>query len=448
MSAIRILLLDIDPKFKTEIAKTAPQVEFVEASVDLERLVEPISPPPAMVFCGLPKTAVALTEIAQVLRSVYLQVPTYVLLDTTQKLDRVELIKNGMTDVFFLPLDTHPLKKAIEDGIAAAGQATRMYREVKLADVRPDTQLDFDTYLFLPANRKHILFSKAGDPIDAERTTRLKTKSVNALSVRVDEMKNFYSYVAQTLRMAGSDSGMSETERAERAEGAVRNLLTGLFSDKPTSMEAGKQTIADLQGVIKDYLKAGDPGQGSFYNRILALATQGPNSYSHAVSVSTLASLFAIGLNIGSVEEIATAGILHDLGLAQIPQQILDTPPDQWLPVDRELYETHPEKSIAIIRDRKLIVSEEVHKIILQHHEKFGGGGFPKNLSGNRICIGAQMLAIADEFDELITPVEGKVSLKPLEAIDKMLQRANSNPALSPHDPVLLAKISLLMRQG
>ena len=63
------------------------------------------------------------------------------------------------------------------------------------------------------------------------------------------------------------------------------------------------------------------------------------------------------------------------------------------------IYEKHVDYTLDVIKEKKLILSDLVRKIIYQHHEKYNGMGYPRQLSGDRICIEAQVLSLADKFD-------------------------------------------------
>jgi response regulator RpfG family c-di-GMP phosphodiesterase len=328
--------------------------------------------------------------------------------------------------------------------MAQLGSAERVFRRVQILDLTADAVLNFNTYLYLPANRKHVKFSSAGDSLDQARVDRLKRHAVGALAIPVEEMKEFYSYTAQSLKKLNQGTGLSETERKERLESTTRELITSLFDDAATSTEAGKTTVADMQNVIKSYITdSGTKGDG-WYNRFLAATASGAGSYSRAATISTYAALFAIGLGIQEVEDVALAALLHDLGMSTVPEVVVNTPPQQWLQADRDIYEAHPEATVRIIRERKLVVSELVYKFILQHHEKFNGTGFPKKLSGDRIAVGAQLIGIAEALYESTVPREGQTTTPARAVLEQLARQAAENPTLASFQPDLLKKICRL----
>jgi HD-GYP domain-containing protein (c-di-GMP phosphodiesterase class II) len=100
------------------------------------------------------------------------------------------------------------------------------------------------------------------------------------------------------------------------------------------------------------------------------------------------------------VEDIRLAALLHDLGLVGMKNWMMQ----DWRKLsdeERRMLENHPLKSIDIIKDLKEL--EGVRAIISQHHERFNGSGYPLGLKGERIVSGARILAVADDFVDMLS---------------------------------------------
>ena len=91
----------------------------------------------------------------------------------------------------------------------------------------------------------------------------------------------------------------------------------------------------------------------------------------------------------------------------------------------KQIWTQHPKRSIDLIKSKKIIIPPKVEKMILQHHEKFNGTGFPKSLMGDMIDISSQLLSFADQFHHLSVIEEGKKKLKPKEIFEKIAENGS-----------------------
>jgi HD-GYP domain-containing protein (c-di-GMP phosphodiesterase class II) len=110
--------------------------------------------------------------------------------------------------------------------------------------------------------------------------------------------------------------------------------------------------------------------------------------------------------------------LLHDLGKSMIDQETLNKPSSlskrEW-----EAVRNHPEVGYDIL-EAAGDVSEEVRVIVLQHHERYAGGGYPQELKGEEIHPYGRICCIADVFDALCTHRAYSPALSTFEALRKM----------------------------
>ena len=119
-------------------------------------------------------------------------------------------------------------------------------------------------------------------------------------------------------------------------------------------------------------------------------------TYEHSVNVTVIGIMIAkeIGLSKYAIYEVAMGCILHDLGKIQVPEKIINKPATL---TDEEFNEIkkHPIDGYNIIKDSKRLTNN-IKEIILTHHEKLNGSGYPLGISGSQITIGARICSIAD----------------------------------------------------
>jgi HD-GYP domain-containing protein (c-di-GMP phosphodiesterase class II) len=100
----------------------------------------------------------------------------------------------------------------------------------------------------------------------------------------------------------------------------------------------------------------------------------------------------------GEVERIRVAALLHDVGKVAVPEDILEKPSaltsTEWRTVVQ-----HPRIGQVILEQAAAL--KEAVPIILHHHERYSGHGYPFGLRGNDIPLGARIVAIADAYDAM-----------------------------------------------
>ncbi len=157
--------------------------------------------------------------------------------------------------------------------------------------------------------------------------------------------------------------------------------------------------------------------------RILAAAIDARDQYTygHSSRVAGLSLLMGerLGLSSEALKDLEMACFLHDVGKIRIPDHILNKQgplDDQEATVIRE----HPRHGAEI-----LFLAESLHRYIpavLQHHENYDGSGYPAGLKGDEIHLHAQIVALADSYDAMISSRPYRVGASRETAIEEILR--------------------------
>lgn len=123
----------------------------------------------------------------------------------------------------------------------------------------------------------------------------------------------------------------------------------------------------------------------------------------HQNNVAVIARLIAqqLGLSAFEVEGIRIAGQIHDIGKSAIPNELL-TKSGKLNDEEFSLIKTHASRAQELLEGIEF--PWPVLDMVLQHHEKMDGSGYPKGLIAEQICLGARILAVADLADSMINP--------------------------------------------
>jgi HD-GYP domain-containing protein (c-di-GMP phosphodiesterase class II) len=440
----RVLALGLVAGIRVSLSDLLKDSELIVMPMAREMLLTEVNPKPALVLAS-PSSLFSSAEIGQALRMLYPHSVIFLCCAAREGFERRKFIENGFTDAFLLPIDTKTIRNSIQELFARiTGGAIRSFRPVRLIDLAPNEVLDFETHLYLPTNHKYVKLSAAGESLDAARIEKLKQSKFQNVQVPSEQMPKFYEYSARRLR-AYDSSQQSETEKREKLSNAVRDLVSGLFSEQSSSFESGQEMMKDCGEIVKAYLVQG--GESEWYMRIQQVLASSADTYTHSANVSTLAALFSLGLGIGRPEDLALAGLLHDIGIADLPSELQTLDPEDMTGDQLKAYEAHVQSTVNLIKSRKIIVPEAVTKAILQHHEKYNGTGYPSALFGDRISKEAQILALADRFDDLTSLRPGKALMSPTEAVKKLRMDQVNDPSKIVYSPQLLKNLLALFPQ-
>jgi putative nucleotidyltransferase with HDIG domain len=146
----------------------------------------------------------------------------------------------------------------------------------------------------------------------------------------------------------------------------------------------------------------------------------------HCLRVSDLACATArrTGLDERGLFWFRVGALLHDVGKIAVPPEILNKPgrltSEEWA-----LMRSHPEAGVELLRGIEF--PEDVLPIVLHHHEKWDGSGYPHGLSGDAIPVAARILGIADVYDALTTERSYKPGMPHPVAMTAMREGAGTH---------------------
>jgi HD-GYP domain-containing protein (c-di-GMP phosphodiesterase class II) len=139
-----------------------------------------------------------------------------------------------------------------------------------------------------------------------------------------------------------------------------------------------------------------------------------------AIAVSAVSVM--IGRKLGwtvhaTLEKLALAALLRDVGLKELPKELVEKPRHELTQEERVTYETHPFRGAEILRSMPSS-SDELIAIVYEHHETANGQGYPRRLRDVRMNPLAKVVCLADAFCELTIPnVNNPKMRSPADAI-------------------------------
>lgn len=149
-----------------------------------------------------------------------------------------------------------------------------------------------------------------------------------------------------------------------------------------------------------------------------------PYTAGHQIRVAKLARVMAeeMKLPMVAVEGAYLAGIIHDIGKISVPAEVLSKP-GALLEEEFSLIKRHPQTGYDILKTITFLWP--ISDIVLQHHERLDGSGYPQGLTGDDILIEAKILAVADVVESMAShrPYRPKLGID--KALEEIMQKRN-----------------------
>lgn len=149
-------------------------------------------------------------------------------------------------------------------------------------------------------------------------------------------------------------------------------------------------------------------------------------TYAHSVNVAVVSLILGISLNLTkkNLTYLCIGALLHDIGKPFIPKEILQKP-DKFTDEEFKIMKKHPRYGYNFI-NRSFNFSSHIKLIVLQHHERFDGLGYPLGVCGKNISYLARIVSIADVYDALTSDRPYKRAMSPNDSLEYLMSNSGT----------------------
>jgi len=242
--------------------------------------------------------------------------------------------------------------------------------------------------------------------------TMMKKEYIN----RLKDLNIEYIYVEDEIAQGVNLTESLELQIKDQCQEAVREILLKYSYHNASELEEIKY-VADE--IIYDILT--EPGV--IYN-LSSIRNKSESTYSHSLNVCALSVILAFKLKLPKtkVREIAIGCLLHDIGYTYISLNYNNLNIETCSEKERKEIKKHIIYGYSAV-EKMSWLSSISKDIIISHHERLDGSGYPFHLKDNRIKIGSKIAAVCDEFD---SKVYGNfmTKMKVHESIDYIVSQA------------------------
>lgn len=213
-------------------------------------------------------------------------------------------------------------------------------------------------------------------------------------------------------------SAAEEQVRAKKILQESKKAVTTMLND----VRMGKAVNPGTATALVEEIASSVSRNESALISLVRLKTKDDYTYMHSVAVCALMIALAKELNLSDTEtkQAGMAGLLHDVGKAGIPLEVLNKP-GALTDDEFTLVKLHPERGHAMLMQAN-ILDEVVLDVCLHHHEKVNGSGYPHKLEADNISLFAKMGAVCDVYDAVTSNRPYKAGWEPGVSLHRMAQ--------------------------
>ena len=265
---------------------------------------------------------------------------------------------------------------------------------IYLKTMRTNTLQAFNIYIKVKG--KFVLYHAGGENFTEDILQKLIDNKVGVVYVENNDRDSYNRYLVDNLPAFVQDKRIPLEERTKIMHYSVKSIALQFFS-KPDL-----QTLPYFQNSISkltDFILLDDE---ALFN-LIRLSSNTFENYIHSINVGVFGTglaKFLLGHDSRhNLQKIATGLFLHDIGKSMIPPAILKKANplnhNEW-----NIVKQHPVEGYKLLNYMN-VITEETKIIVMQHHERKSGRGYPMGLKGDQIHLYSKICSIADSFDAL-----------------------------------------------
>ncbi|MBF0344959.1 MAG: HD-GYP domain-containing protein [Nitrospirae bacterium] len=309
-----------------------------------------------------------------------------------------------------------------------------MLKQIKSIDLKPSM------YVILPASWSNHPFLKNRFLIENENDITTIIKS-GIREITIDTSKGVPVTIAESvshgdkeikpparweperlvtdeLKEAVRDDKLPPEKKARIVYDSATVIMAKLFDDpKAKNISAAKEGIYDIVDLIISDDKTS--------LNLLQITSHDFYTYTHSVNVGLLSIMLSKALFKGSdahdMHELGAGFFLHDIGKVKVPPEIINKP-GRLTEEEMMKMRIHPYQGYKILTETNQL-TQECKYIVLQHHERANGTGYPSRLTGDDIHVYGRIGCIADVYDALTAERSYKPSMPPFDALKLMKEQ-------------------------
>ena len=294
------------------------------------------------------------------------------------------------------------------------------FHPAPVATLRADLGADFDLYLGVKVlgGRKYVLYKSREYDLTKERRRYLIDQGFTTLYITEEDLDQYLGYVDRAVSRVLASEATPRSEKSEILYQTTTSLMRHLFErpDSPVILHTNQKMVTHTVNCL-----ASDP---RMLRSLVSMFVFDYSLYHHSVNVATISVGLAFKMGYAAGSELSQLGygfLFHDIGKSCLPTGLVRKP-GALTPVEMVEMQSHPHHGSLLMQNRENMEPAALD-VILHHHEKISGRGYPHNLSGSEVTMPMRISTVADIFDALTSHRSYKPALTGFEALKLMQEQ-------------------------
>jgi putative nucleotidyltransferase with HDIG domain len=293
------------------------------------------------------------------------------------------------------------------------------FMKIKIDEFISGKEMQFDIFIRI-SNTKYIKFALGGESIDIQRIKKYSSMGIEYLYIRREDFRRYAGFSLNVAQKVMESNKIERDKKVKFIQHTSKSVLENLYH---TSLDKEQFVIAHdlVLNTVDMMIESPDI---LYIFEMLKDHNDKLFAHSHAVSLYATMMARAIGWNsLKTKVTVSMCGLFHDIGLKEIPREIVDKPRAQRSAEETKIFETHSNRGMEVLNSLPHIPSE-VAQAALYHHEDCKGLGYPLHVTKPKIPALSRLIYVANEFCSLVHPSSHQIPCTPDEAVKRL---ANSD---------------------
>jgi putative nucleotidyltransferase with HDIG domain len=282
--------------------------------------------------------------------------------------------------------------------------------------IRPWNKGRFSIYL--KQGESYVLYTEKGEAFTESHRAKLSRMGIQQVYISAAQRQEYGQYLRENLGALLEDEEIPMPKRAQAWYQASSTMAKNICESKlPKSYT--KKDFAQVQDILK--ASAAFFAKQDSLKQIAKFIKGGYKIYHHSLGVMVLTA-FVLKTYEHADENLLVkccmGSLLHDIGKATLPQDVLDADPQLLTDYQTALIKTHPSAGVGLCST--LPLSQEAINCILFHHERANGTGYPSGLTGEDLPFYVKVLSLCNVYDAATRPAAYRPAMSPFQALSSI----------------------------